>query len=1132
MSSFDKLKKMIIKERLTPDLEKWYDDELFFFDCNEDACEYYLNVAKQLDGKKISNKNNSLIAYLLGITDDKPSQEINASPATLPDIDYDTNARDQAKNYLVYKFGRDRVTLMGTFGTLKTKGAVKDILRQMRSDMTFKEVNELTKHFDKLKRTDYGPEEEYFNAALKEVPDLGNWFEQNEDIKDAVLKILGAVKSTGVHAGGIVVAGDDVTRIVPCVFERKKDQMWVTQPDMKYVEWAGLIKYDFLGLNTLNDIGKCFRLIEKRTGKVLSMDKIPKNDPTVMRMFRNGETMSVFQFGTFLAHSIITQLKEVRNINDLAIITSIARPGPLEMGMDKTFINRVNGKEPITYFHPSLEPILKDTYGIACIAKDSLVLTKRGQVKIQEVNVGDFVKTENGSWQKVLKNINQGIKPTIKIRVSNGEELICTKDHKILTQDGWKEAQFLTKKDIIKSFWVEKERKNVGDLKDWLIGLSLADGDLVNSTTTISCSSESFAQKVSLIAEKAFGLKNCKVYFKERCWYVSLGHFNKNDHGLMRNHPFKDELKKHEINNLNCYTKRLPKNISLMMIAGFIEGDGCLRNSKIRLKNKELAYDVYKSLQSYRIPSSFYIDIDGASTVTFHDYENKLPFQVKERLFVSPRAMYYPRSYVNKKYSKKDGLLYQITAPKKVKGVPYITHSSFIKTKIKPEHDLWSKVLSIKDNKEEQVFDLSVENIHSFVVGGLVVHNCYQEQVMLIVRELGGLSGNESVVVLKAMGKKQLDKLVKFKGQFMKNCIEKYPEMANLVDFEDPETKEMKKVQLTEKIWLYLEAFAKYGFNKSHAIAYSTVSYICMWLKHYYKLEWIAAVLSNSSKDDFKQFYAQWHHFILKPDINKSKSEYVIEKVGTEEKTIMPFSFINGLGDKAVDAIMMSQPYASFEDFFTRVDKKKVNKNAFINLIFAGAFDSLKEDFAQPIADYRKLLIQRFFELKAKVKKPSKKEKEEQQEIMNEVNAMNRGKFLMKEVSLLNLTAFNYFEFYKEKMTRDALGRYGMEAVTPGKAKQMNHGAQVVVGGAIESIRFITIKNGKSRGKEMAIISLINEEQTISVTVFPDYLEKDASGKNAIRELAEFTPVIFKGKIRVDEKYGTSLTFEKGEVLV
>lgn len=318
--------------------------------------------------------------------------------------------------------------------------------------------------------------------------------------------------------------------------------------------------------------------------------------------------------------------------------------------------------------------------------------------------------------------------------------------------------------------------------------------------------------------------------------------------------------------------------------------------------------------------------------------------------------------------------------------------------------------------------------------------------------------------------------------------------------------------------------------GNSHAVAYATVSYICMWLKHYYKLEWITGVLSNSTKDDFKEFYAQWNKYITKPDINKSKGYYVIEKINDEEKSVMPFSFINGLGDKAVDAIVEKQPFQSIQDFVERVDLRKVNKTAILSLILSGTFDSINSSELSK-EEFRKKAIQDFYDVRKKAKKPSKKELEEQEVIIKEVRSLTRGQMLMKEVSLLNLTAFDYHDFYKKDMTKTAFQKYGMEAMSPKQAAAMDNGATVLVGGAIESIKFFPINNGTMRGQEIGKLTIINKDEKISVTVFPDQLKRDNNGKNAIRDLQEYTPVIVKGKIKKDPKYGTSITYEKMDIL-
>jgi DNA polymerase III alpha subunit len=411
---------------------------------------------------------------------------------------------------------------------------------------------------------------------------------------------------------------------------------------------------------------------------------------------------------------------------------------------------------------------------------------------------------------------------------------------------------------------------------------------------------------------------------------------------------------------------------------------------------------------------------------------------------------------------------------------------------------------------------------------------CYQEQIMLTAQKLADFDGNESQNLMKAMSKKKADKVAVYKKIFLNNSIKKDPTLGEKFEFIHPvknkDGSENKMIiSRAEAIFLFCESFAEYGFNKSHAVAYSTVSYICMWLKHYYNIEWITAVLSGASKDDFKEFYAQWHNKIIKPDINNSKKEYEIVSTKEGDKCIMPFSFINGVGDKAVDAIVAQQPFASFEDFFYKIDHRKVNKTAMNNLIMSGAFDSLNEDDTKAVADFRKEIYQQFFDLKNKKKKPSKKELTEQEAKMEEVNSMTRGKFLMSEVQLLNLTSFNYYEFYKDKMINSAKKHFNTEALTPKQAKSAKNGEVIVVGGAVKEIRFFTIKKGKSRGKDMAILQLMNEDTVIKVTIFPNYLE---GSNNTLRNLEPQTPIIIKGKVQISEQYGFALIYDKAMLLI
>jgi DNA polymerase-3 subunit alpha len=137
---------------------------------------------------------------------------------------------------------------------------------------------------------------------------------------------------------------------------------------------------------------------------------------------------------------------------DIIALVALFRPGPLQSGMVDDFIDRKHGRAVVDYPHPDLEPILKKSNGVFCIASGSPVRTEHGEKSIENVNPGEYVLVEDGSYQRVLANWDRGVKETIRIELYGGNVVICTPDHKILTENGWKEAQSLDENDFIKTF--------------------------------------------------------------------------------------------------------------------------------------------------------------------------------------------------------------------------------------------------------------------------------------------------------------------------------------------------------------------------------------------------------------------------------------------------------------------------------------------------------------------------------------------------------------------------------------------------------------------------------------------------------------------------------------------------------
>lgn len=915
----ESIKKTFIKERLdraNPNLLK---EELFYLECNPEISEYLLKL-KELVKEPVKNENNSTIYWLMGLTDEEPTAfGIKRTPTTLPDIDYDTNARNEVKEYLKNKYGEEHVTLLGTYQTLKTKGAIKDVLRQLRSDLNFEFVNTLTKKFDAIKRTDteqirhtlessgkdysmldgaWSSELAYFYAILEQDKTVNQFFVENPEVKTAVVGLLGNAKATGIHAGGIVVTSADLLRSIPMTFS-EDEGTFVTQPEMGYVESSGLIKFDFLGLSTLDDINLTFKLIRERHGKNITFKDIPLDDEKVLDEFAKGNTTSIFQFNTNLSVSILNKLNKVNSINDLAIITSIARPGPLAMGMDQTFIKRANGEEAITHIHDFLAPILEDTYSIVVFQEQVMKIVQELGGLTGDESLSVLKGMGKKQLEKIMKYKEKFLANAVNVRGLKKEK----------ADEIWSYLQAFAEYGFNKCLTLDTKVKTAS-------GKSL----------TLNEIKEMDLEKEKVVL-KSYDEKTGKL-FNDRCLEFI-------DNGVIETY----EIKLVDNRKVKCTIDH-----------EFV----CSDNKKHKL-----------------------------SEILKNDLE----------------ILYSSEGIIKK-----------------------------------------SKVLDSTPLGPENVACLRMESdSHNFLLDNGVV------------------SGN------------------------------------------------------------------------SHAIAYSCVSYCSMWLKYYYPAEWISAVLSGAKKEDFKIYYQSWKDMIIPPDINLSGDMFTIN---ADKKVIMPFSSINGVGTKVVEAIKECQPFTSVEDFFSRVDKRRVTKASMYNLVLSGSFDSLKPDVHYSENKWRKECIQKIIELREKLRKPSAKEKEENKLLLAELEKMTRGQMVMKEIALLNFTSFNYYDQFYKQMTDGSKKIFGTVALKPEEALTQPKDKMVVVGGAVESILFFTIKKeGKNKGKEMARITLANEDKKIDVVVFSSAIEQSDKGSGKIRKIKEFTPIIIKGKIN-HYNGNVSLVYEECWVLV
>jgi len=384
--SYEGMKKRI--SEITPEVEKRLEYELEVIK-NMKFSGYFLivadfiNTAKSrgiLVGPGRGSAAGSLVCYCMGITNVNPldynllfERFLNPERISMPDIDIDfqDDRRDEVIQYAKEKYGENSVAQIITFNKLAPRGVLKDVGRVLQ--FSFDEINNLTKmipiKFGKVKP---------LSECWDEVPEFKDFFEKGTAAEKTEKKNLfeysrvleNLNKNASIHASGVVIAPSNITDYVP--LSRAKDPekknggeeeeiVYCTQFDMNRLEDAGLIKMDFLGLKELKIIGRTLELVNANYKTNLTVDSIPLDDRKTYELFSAGLTIGIFQFSKSKMREYLSKLKP-QNINDLAAMNALYRPGPMDVIPD--FIDKRFGRKPISYLHPLMENSLKDTYGI------------------------------------------------------------------------------------------------------------------------------------------------------------------------------------------------------------------------------------------------------------------------------------------------------------------------------------------------------------------------------------------------------------------------------------------------------------------------------------------------------------------------------------------------------------------------------------------------------------------------------------------------------------------------------------------------------------------------------------------------------------------------------------------------
>ncbi|MCR4321269.1 MAG: DNA polymerase III subunit alpha [Candidatus Brocadiaceae bacterium] len=321
----------------------------------------------------------SLVAYVLKITNIDPLENdllferfLNAERISMPDLDIDfcAEGREKVIQYVRKKYGGDNnVAQIITFGTMKAKAVIRDVGRVMNIPLS--EVDKVAKLIPNTINIT-------LKQALEQEPALKALYDNEKHIHelfDISKKLEGLCRHASVHAAGIVISDEPLTEYVPLA---KSGDVVTTQfYDEILVDKIGLLKADFLGVRKLTVIDKALKLIHVTTGNDIDLTKIPMDDKKTYELLSRGDVKGVFQVETSRGFKELLKKLKPDKFADILPLVALYRPGPLQSGMVDSFINRRHGREEVAYLHPSLGPILKETYGVILYQEQVMRIANR-----------------------------------------------------------------------------------------------------------------------------------------------------------------------------------------------------------------------------------------------------------------------------------------------------------------------------------------------------------------------------------------------------------------------------------------------------------------------------------------------------------------------------------------------------------------------------------------------------------------------------------------------------------------------------------------------------------------------------------------------------------------------------------
>ncbi|HNY25306.1 MAG TPA: DNA polymerase III subunit alpha [Alphaproteobacteria bacterium] len=316
----------------------------------------------------------SIVAWSLGITSVDPlkygllfERFLNPDRISMPDfdIDFEPVGQERVINYVRQKYGNDSVCRIITFGSLQARGAIRDIGRVY--GIPYSKSDRLSKLIPNDAKT--------LKAAVDDSYEIQDVIQTDSDMKkvvDVATELEGSLRNLGQHACGVVI-GDRPTTCIAPVYRDPGNAVPSSQFDGHYLEATGLIKFDFLGLETLSILKYTINLIRQTRGININLNKIPTDDPKTMKLWQSGLTEGIFQFDAQFIQQTLRKMKPT-NFLEISALNALNRPGPI--AFIPQFIARMHGDEKVEYVHPKAEPVLKETYGIIVYQEQVMQLTR------------------------------------------------------------------------------------------------------------------------------------------------------------------------------------------------------------------------------------------------------------------------------------------------------------------------------------------------------------------------------------------------------------------------------------------------------------------------------------------------------------------------------------------------------------------------------------------------------------------------------------------------------------------------------------------------------------------------------------------------------------------------------------